>query len=41
MEGTFAEAVLLETVALSILNHDCAIASAASRMVTGGRRTGR
>jgi len=34
VEGTFAEAVLLETVALSILNHDCAIASAASRMVT-------
>ena len=39
VEGTFAEAVVLETVALSILNHDCAIASAASRMVTaaGGR----
>jgi nicotinate phosphoribosyltransferase len=39
VEGTFAEAVLLETVVLSILNHDCAIASAASRMVTaaGGR----
>jgi nicotinate phosphoribosyltransferase len=34
VEGTFAEAVLLETIALSILNHDCAIASAASRMVT-------
>ena len=34
VEGTFAEAVLLETLALSILNHDCAIASAASRMVT-------
>src|ERR1022692_2453931 len=34
VEGTFAEAVLLETVALSILNHDCAIASAASRIVT-------
>ena len=33
VEGTFAEAVLLETLALSILNHDCAIASAASRMV--------
>ncbi|MCT9929122.1 nicotinate phosphoribosyltransferase [Planotetraspora sp. A-T 1434] len=32
VEGTFAEAVLLETVVLSILNHDCAIASAASRM---------
>jgi putative nicotinate phosphoribosyltransferase len=39
VEGTFAEAVLLETVTLSVLNHDCAIASAASRMVTaaGGR----
>ena len=34
VEGTFAEAVVLETVALSILNHDCAIAAAASRMVT-------
>jgi nicotinate phosphoribosyltransferase len=33
-EGTFAEAVVLETLVLSILNHDCAIASAASRMVT-------
>ena len=39
VEGTFAESVVLETVALSILNHDSAIASAASRMVTaaGGR----
>ena len=34
IEGAFAEAVVLETLALSILNHDCAIASAASRMVT-------
>jgi nicotinate phosphoribosyltransferase len=34
VSGTFAECVLLETVCLSILNHDCAIASAASRMVT-------
>jgi nicotinate phosphoribosyltransferase len=32
--GTFAEAVLLETVVLSIMNHDCAVASAAARMVT-------
>ncbi len=32
VEGTFAEAVLLETLVLSILNHDSAIASAASRM---------
>ncbi|MFT3874767.1 MAG: nicotinate phosphoribosyltransferase [Nocardioides sp.] len=34
VEGTFAEAVLLETVLLSIYNHDSAIASAASRMTT-------
>jgi nicotinate phosphoribosyltransferase len=34
VEGTFAEAVVLETVTLSVLNHDSAIASAASRMVT-------
>jgi nicotinate phosphoribosyltransferase len=33
VEGTFAEAVILETLALSIFNHDSAIASAASRMV--------
>jgi len=33
VEGTFAEAVILETIALSIYNHDSAIASAASRMV--------
>ncbi|MGH3737805.1 MAG: nicotinate phosphoribosyltransferase [Micromonosporaceae bacterium] len=49
VSGTFAEAVLLETLVLSVLNHDCAIASAAARMVTaakgrpiiemGGRRT--
>jgi nicotinate phosphoribosyltransferase len=34
VQASFAEAVLLETISLSILNHDCAIASAASRMVT-------
>lgn len=41
VESTFAEAVVLETVILSILNHDCAVAAAASRMVTAahGRRT--
>lgn len=33
VEGTFAESVLLETLVLSILNHDSAIATAASRMV--------
>jgi nicotinate phosphoribosyltransferase len=32
VESTFAEAVLLETLLLSILNHDSAIASAGSRM---------
>ena len=32
VESTFAEAVLLETLLLSILNHDSAMASAASRM---------
>ncbi|MET1004462.1 MAG: nicotinate phosphoribosyltransferase [Propionibacteriaceae bacterium] len=39
VEGTFAEGVLLETVLLSIYNHDSAIASAASRMtvVADGR----
>ncbi|MGV9412851.1 nicotinate phosphoribosyltransferase [Nocardia sp. NPDC003693] len=40
VRGTFAECVLLETLALSIYNHDSAIASAAARMVSaaGGRR---
>ena len=40
VRGTFAEAVVLETVILSILNHDSAIAGAASRMVSAanGRR---
>ncbi|MFF0145091.1 nicotinate phosphoribosyltransferase [Amycolatopsis sulphurea] len=47
--GSFAEAVVLETLTLSILNHDSAIASAAARMAgaahgrpiieMGGRRT--
>ncbi|WP_328449643.1 MULTISPECIES: nicotinate phosphoribosyltransferase [unclassified Amycolatopsis] len=47
--GSFAECVLLETLVLSILNHDSAIASAAARMSAaahgrpiiemGGRRT--
>ncbi|MDQ1688147.1 MAG: nicotinate phosphoribosyltransferase [Frankiaceae bacterium] len=40
VDGSFGDAVLLETLALSILNHDSAIASAASRMVVAaeGRR---
>ena len=49
VEGPFAEAVVLETLVLSILNYDSAVAAAGSRMVTaahgrplieaGGRRT--
>jgi nicotinate phosphoribosyltransferase len=49
VSGTFAEAVILETLVLSILNYDSAVASAAARMVSaaggrpiiemGGRRT--
>jgi nicotinate phosphoribosyltransferase len=49
VEATFGDGVILETLLLSILNHDAAIAGAASRMVTaadgrpliemGGRRT--
>ncbi|MGD9751544.1 MAG: nicotinate phosphoribosyltransferase [Acidimicrobiia bacterium] len=49
VEGTFAEAVVLETVVLSVLNHDSAVAAAGARMVhaaagrplleAGGRRT--
>ncbi|KFI49693.1 nicotinate phosphoribosyltransferase [Bifidobacterium biavatii] len=49
VEGTFGECTLLETLILSILNYDSAVASAASRMVSaakdrpcmdmGGRRT--
>ena len=34
VESTFAEACILETYILSVLNHDSAIASAASRMIT-------
>ena len=49
VEASFAEAVVLETLLLSILNHDSAVAAAGARMVTaaagrplieaGGRRT--
>jgi nicotinate phosphoribosyltransferase len=49
VEGCFGEGLLLETLALSVLNHDTAVASAAARMVLaaqgrpllemGGRRT--
>jgi nicotinate phosphoribosyltransferase len=34
VRGSFAECVVLETLALSIFNHDTAIASAAARMVS-------
>jgi nicotinate phosphoribosyltransferase len=37
VSGTFAQCVVLETLALSVLNHDCAIAAAAARMVTAAR----
>ncbi|OHU30684.1 nicotinate phosphoribosyltransferase [Mycobacteroides franklinii] len=39
LRGSFAECVILETLTLSILNHDSAVASAAARMVSaaGGR----
>lgn len=33
VEGTFAEAVVLETIVLSILNYDSAVAAAGARMV--------
>lgn len=32
VEGSFADAVILETIALSVMNHDSAIATAAARM---------
>jgi nicotinate phosphoribosyltransferase len=32
--GSFAEAVVLETLVLSVLNHDCAVAAAAARMAS-------
>jgi nicotinate phosphoribosyltransferase len=37
VSGTFVECVVLETLVLSVLNHDCAIAAAAARMVTAAR----
>jgi nicotinate phosphoribosyltransferase len=37
VSGSFAEAVILETLVLSILNHDAAIAAAAARMVTAAQ----
>lgn len=35
--ASFGEAVLLETLSLSVLNHDCAVASAAARMVIAAK----
>ena len=37
VSGTFADAVVLETIVLSVLNHDSAIASAAARMVSAAQ----
>jgi nicotinate phosphoribosyltransferase len=37
VSGSFAECVVLETLILSILNHDSAIAAGAARMVTAAR----
>ncbi len=37
ISGGFAECVVLETLILSVLNFDCAIAAAAARMVTAAR----
>jgi nicotinate phosphoribosyltransferase len=37
VEGTLGEAILLETLVLSVLNHDSAIASAAARMVVAAK----
>jgi len=37
VEASFAEAVVLETLVLSVLNHDAAVAAAASRMALAAR----
>jgi nicotinate phosphoribosyltransferase len=37
VSGRFAECVVLETLILSVVNHDCAIAAGAARMVTAAR----
>jgi nicotinate phosphoribosyltransferase len=37
VSGSFAECVVLETLVLSVLNFDCAVAAAAARMVTAAR----
>ncbi|MBP2476731.1 nicotinate phosphoribosyltransferase [Crossiella equi] len=40
VRASFGVGVLLETIALSILNHDCAVASAAARMVSAANGRG-
>jgi nicotinate phosphoribosyltransferase len=37
VSGTFVDCVVLETLVLSVLNHDCAVGAAAARMVTAAR----
>lgn len=37
VRGSFAECIVIETLVLSIFNHDTAVASAAARMVSAGR----
>ncbi|WP_020525424.1 nicotinate phosphoribosyltransferase [Catelliglobosispora koreensis] len=37
VSGSFAECVVMETLILSVLNHDCAVAAAAARMVTAAK----
>ncbi len=37
VSGSFAECVVLETLALSVLNHDSAVAAGAARMVTAAK----
>lgn len=38
VKGTFAQACIIETLALSIFNHDCAVASAGARMALSARK---
>jgi nicotinate phosphoribosyltransferase len=37
VSGSFAECVVMETLILSVLNHDCAIAAGAARMITAAK----
>jgi nicotinate phosphoribosyltransferase len=38
VDGTFAEAVILETLSLSVMNYDSAVAAAARAHGLGGER---